>query len=296
LILYFSPRTGFFSPSTSSGRATVTQKQELRLLRSTARRQLFFQGHSLPGFRQSSLYTLAIIASTDQHHNGAKSHRGQCKIPHREMQASLLTLDRADKAYEQELSVDMDNSFSWSTAVAATKLRRDLYLPPARPAPAVSVYPEEYRAPYMADDWYEQQGWYRRMRNTLDHVARISRTVLAIDEAQLASTRMGESCNEEDMIRHEKELPVRNTNDLVVDKNGIILGVFLKAGLSLPWSDDKAEELLKIAFEATSTLTEAYPPPMPKTEDQRHIDHVAERKRMDDLGRPHGVWHLGVRR
>lgn len=63
------------------------------------------------------------------------------------MQASLLTLDRADKTYEQELSVDMDNSFSWSTAVAATKLRRDLYLPPARPAPEVSVYPEEHRAP-----------------------------------------------------------------------------------------------------------------------------------------------------
>lgn len=73
-------------------------------------------------------------------------------------------------------------------------------------------------------------------------------------------------------------------------------GSFLKAGLSVPWSDDKAKELLKIAFEATSILTEAYPPPMSKMEDQRHIDHVVERKRMDDLGRPYGVWHLGVRR
>lgn len=84
--------------------------------------------------------------------------------------------------------------------------------------------------------------------------------MLAVDEAQLASTRMGESCNGEGMMSHEKELPFRNTNDLVVDKNGVILGVFLKAGLSVTWSDDKAEELLKIAFEANLTLTNAFSP------------------------------------
>ena len=196
----------------------------------------------------------------------------------------------------QALEIDMQGKPSWSSLFRPTKLRRELDLPLLRPQPEASMYEEEHHLLYMVDEWHERQGWCHRLRDTLNHVASDMRTVLQISEAELLKNRMGPSSSAEQISGNEKELPIHDVHDLVIDRDGVILGIFLKGGISIPWSVEKREELVKIATEATSTLAEAHPPPVPNAGDQRHLDQMAERSRMDELGRPHGVWHLGARR
>lgn len=51
----------------------------------------------------------------------------------------------------------------------------------------------------------------------------------------------------------------------------------IKNAALLPWSGDKAKELLEIPMAATTALATLYPPPMPEDDGNSHINHAEER-------------------
>lgn len=178
----------------------------------------------------------------------------------------------------------------------ASKFRLPLDLPAPRAAYTPSPHPEEQRGPYLHHEWTEEHGWYARILESYNKVYQECLTICPVTEAQLMSDKARyKPSTEEEVESYEKILPVHD-EDWQVDENGVLLMAMIKDATLLPWSGDKAKEILDIPMAATMALATLYPPPMPEDDDSRHINHAEERAKCEAQGWEHGIWHIGTRR
>lgn len=178
----------------------------------------------------------------------------------------------------------------------ASKFRLPLDLSAPRATYTPSPHPEEQRGPYLHHEWTEEHGWCARIVERYNKVYQECLTICPITEAQLVNKKAKYvRSTEEEVERYEKTSPVYD-EDWQVDEDGVLLMAMIKDAALLPWSGDKGKDLLDIPMAATSALAALYPPPMPESDDNRHIDHAEERAKCKAQGWDHGIWHLGTRR
>lgn len=100
---------------------------------------------------------------------------------------------------------------------------------------------------------------------------------------------------DEEVEYYERSLRMQD-EDWQVDENGVLLMAVIKNAVLLPWSGDKAKELLDIPMVATKALATLYPPPMPENNNSRHINHAEEQTNCKPKDWEYGIRHIGTRR
>lgn len=148
----------------------------------------------------------------------------------------------------------------------------------------------------MRHEWTEEHGWHAKVIEKYNQVFLNCHTICPVTEDELLKRKSKyTTTTKAETETYEAELPWHG-EDWQVDKNNVLLMAFVKGAAILPWSEERGKELLEIPWKATSGLATLYEPPMPKSNDQRHVDHLAEREKCNAQGWNHGIYHLGTRR
>ena len=140
----------------------------------------------------------------------------------------------------------------------------------------------EGRPPYLDHEWPEEAGWAAKVAHNFLAVLNNSTFRCQYTSADLMSLPI--KYTTEEAQRFERSLPEQRDAELILDKEGKLLGAFLPDAIDWIWSTDRANALAKIPVQATMDLVDAYPPPMPKVDDIRHVNPVEERRRLDQIG------------
>lgn len=148
----------------------------------------------------------------------------------------------------------------------------------------------------MRHEWTEEHGWHAKVIEKYNQVFLNCHTICPVTEDELLNRKSRYTpTTKAEAETYEAELPLHG-EDWQVDKNNVLLMAFVKGAATLPWSEERGKDLLEIPWKATSALATLYEPPMPKLDDQRHVDHLAEREKCSGQGWNHGIYHLGTRR
>jgi len=169
---------------------------------------------------------------------------------------------------------------------------KELNLPPRQEKPLPPSEGPEKRPLYLEHEWPEEAEWSSKVDNKLKEITTSNCTRCPFTEAELKASPVEYTQDEARAL--EQSVPKQFDSEIIQDKDGHLLGVFLSDGLKWPWNTENGTTLAKIPLQATMDLVDAYPAPMPKTDDVRHVNPVDERKRLEQQGQPHGIYHTGL--